>query len=390
MKLDFDFSKTFSRIKAIDLAEIKEGLSSFSPFRIMSKKCLGIDIGTSSVRVVELSRLGERKKLENYGEIKAGAFYKESFRTFDKNTLLLSNQNIAKSIKAILEEAKITTGRAIFSIPDFSSFFTNFELPTMTEEELPQAIEYEAKRHVPLPLGEVTLDWQILDNNNPKNPQKERTFKVLLVAVPNEIIEQYKQIAKMAGLELFALEAEVFGLLRSLVKEEQEPVALVDIGAQTSTCSIVDRGVLKNSHSFDLSGNELTDVVAKSLSVDYQTAEKLKGKYGLLPEGAIGLEKEKQTRDILLPLIDAILREIENIYQDFYRIEKREVKKIILAGASVLLPGLRDYCQDYFKKEVEVANPFSDIFYPPILENKLKKMGPIYAIAIGMALRGLE
>jgi len=66
------------------------------------------------------------------------------------------------------------------------------------------------------------------------------------------------------------------------------------------------------------------------------------------------------------------------------------VKKIILAGASALLPGLKNYCQDYFKKEVEIADPFSDIFYPPILENKLKKMGPAYAIAVGMALRGLD
>ena len=369
--------------------KIKDRFANLSLFKATSKKCLGIDIGTSSVKIVELSRSGERRKLENYGEITAKALYKEPFRTFDKSTLLFSNQNIARAIRAILEETKIVTRQAIFSIPDFSSFFTNFELPIMTQEELPQAITYEAKRHVPMPLREVTLDWQIINERISQN--KQTGYNILLVAVPNEIINQYKDIAQMSGLELFALEAEVFGLLRSsLPKEQTEPIALVDIGAQTSTCSIIDNKVLKNSHSFDLSGNELTEVISKSLDIDYQTAEKLKEKYGLLSNQRLGLSQEKQTREILLPLIDAILREIDNISKSFYESQKKEVKKIILAGASALLPGLKDYCQDYFKKEIEIANPFSDIFYTPILEKKLREMGPSYAITVGMALRGLE
>ncbi len=387
MKVTLDFSKISSLKDSINLSQIKRRLSLLSPFRIISKRCLGVDIGTSSVRVVEMSSLGERKRMENYGEIKASAFYKESFRSLDKTTLLLSDKNVAKAIKAILEEAKIATRRAIFSIPDFSSFFTNFELPTMTEEEMVQAIKYEARRHVPLPLGEVTLDWQVLDH---RPSREEKKFKVLLVAVPNEVIEQYKNIAKMAGLELFALEAEVFGLLRSVVKNEENPVAIVDIGAQTSTCSIIDKNVLKNSHSFDLSGNELTDVVAKSLSVDYPTAEKLKEKYGVLLEQTAESLGEEHTREILLPFIDAILKEIDGVCNEFTRIEKKQVNKIILAGASALLPGLADYSREYLKKEIEIANPFADIFCPPILEKKLKRMGPLYAIAVGVAMRGLE
>ena len=89
-------------------------------------------------------------------------------------------------------------------------------------------------------------------------------------------------------------------------------------------------------------------------------------------------------------MVDAILREIDKICKSFYESQRKEIKKIIISGASALLPGLKDYCQDYFKKEIEIANPFSDIFYSPILEKKLRKMGPSYAIAIGIALRGLE
>lgn len=359
-----------------------------TPFKIIPKKFLGIDIGTSSVKIVELSRWGERRKLENYGEIGASALYKKPFRTFEKSTLLLSNQNISRAIKATLEEAKIKTRQVIFSIPDFSSFFTNFDLPPMTKEELSQAVVYEARRHVPLPLGEVILDWQVIGGRISNREKTE--VKILLVAVPNEVINQYQKISEISGLELFALEAEVFGLLRSLVREEEKkPIALIDIGAQTTTCSVIDNKILKTSHSFDLSGNELTEVVSKSLGIDYKRAENLKKKYGILTGQRPDIEKEG-VREILLPLIDIILREIEKVSKNFYLTERREIQKVILAGSTALIPGLKEYFQTSLKKEVEVANPFSNIFYPPILEKTLKEMGPSFAIATGMALRGLE
>jgi len=357
--------------------------------KFLPKKSLGIDIGTSSIKMVELGSWGERRKLENYGEIASEALYEKPFRTFEKSTLLLSSRDISRAILAVMEETKIKTRQATFSIPDFSSFFTNFELPPMTREELPQAVTYEARRHIPLPLGEVTIDWEVVEGR--VSDEKKEKLKILLVAVPNEVINQYREIANFSNLELFALEAEVFGLLRSLIpKDEKRVIALVDIGAQSTTCSIIDKRVLKKSHSFDASGNQLTEQVAKSLSVDYKTAKELKEKYGLeavlLPE----YTQARSVREILLPLIDLILKEISTISKDFYQIEGKEVEKFIIAGGTSLIPGLREYFQDYLKKEVEIANPFSKIFYPPILEKEIKKMGPAYAIAVGMALRGLE
>lgn len=353
----------------------------WTPLELIPKKCLGIDIGTSSIKIVELSRWGERKKLDNYGEITAQAFYQKTFRTFDKNTLLLSNQDISRAIKAVFNEAKIKTRKAVFSIPDFSSFFTNFELPPMTKKELSQAVIFEARRHVPLPLTEVVLDWQIIEGE--VSSQKQSKLKILLVAVPKEVINQYQEIAKLSNLKLFSLEAEVFGLLRSLIKEEKQIIALVDIGAQSTTCSIVENRVLKISHSFDMAGNELTQALSKGLSVDYKEAEALKRKYGIFSD-------EFNVREICLPLIDVILREIDKVFTNFSQLEEKAVQKIIIAGSSAFLPGLKEYFQDHFKKEIKIAEPFPDIFYPPILQKTLKKMGPAYAIAIGMALRGLE
>ena len=366
--------------------------------RLFPKRFLGIDIGTSAIKMVELSRWGERVKLENYGEILARVLYQKPFRTFEKSTLLLSSDDIARAIRAVMPEAKIQTRKCIFSIPDFSSFFTNFELPPMSKEELPQAITFEARKHIPLPLGEVTIDWEVLKG---EVNQKKTKLKILLVAVPNEVINQYREIGQLANLELIALEAEVFGLLRSLIPEDEKKVVnLIDIGDRSTTCSIIEKRVLVKSHSFDMGGNQLTEQITKSLSTDYKTAENFKEKYGLLIS-PVGLGEEKNIRQVILPLIDLALGEIDKISKDFYQIEGKEIQKFIIAGGTALLPGLKEYFQDYLnpapeqarygaRKEVEIADPFSRIFYPPILEENLKKMGPSYAITVGMALRGLE
>ena len=356
-------------------------------FKLIPKKFLGIDIGTSSIKIVELSSWAGRIKLENYGEISAEAIYQKPFRTFEKSTLLLSSQDISRAIKAVIEETKIKSRECIFSIPDFSSFFTNIELPPMSPEEIPEAVRAEARYHIPVPLSEVTLDWQLIEGGI--QDFKSTKLKVIVVTVPNEIINQYKNIASILNLELFALEAEVFGLMRSLIeKEEKRLVGLIDIGDRSTTCSIFEKRILKTSHSFDLSGSDLTERIAKGLGIDYKTAENLKRKYGILssqlePEG-------KNIRQILIPLIDLIIGEVEKIFKNFSWKEGEEVKRIVLAGGSAFLPGLAEYFRDYFKNEVEIANPFSRTIFPPILEKTLKEMGPSYAIAVGLALRGLE
>jgi len=367
------------------------------PFKIGLKSCLGIDIGTSGIKIVQLSLRRERIKLEKYGEATARIFYEEPFRTFEKSTLLLSNQDIARAILAICKEAKISERKAIFSIPDFASFFTSFDLPAMTREEIAQAVRFEARHHIPLPLAEVSLDWSIIEGK--LSDRKKVPLKILLAAVPNNVINQYRQIVVLSNLKLKALEAEVFGLVRSLIKDNKETIILLDIGAQSTTCNIIDQGILKVSHSFDVAGNELTQVLAKALDVDYLTAENLKKIHGLkfLVSGVSPVEKNqeiplmtKKVGEILRPLIDLILTETKKTSRSFYQAKGKKLQKVIIAGGSALLPGLKEYFSKTFKQEVEIANPFSDILYPPILEETLKKMGPSYAIAEGMALRGLE
>lgn len=352
-------------------------------FRVGPKRALGVDIGTSAVKIVELSQQGKRKKLDNYGEIESTSLYKKPFRTFEKSTLTIADNDIVKAITAILKEAKMRANRAYFSIPDFSSFFTAFRLPSMSKEELPQAVQYEARQHIPLPLSEVILDWQIIGQRSIN--RKLNDFSILLVAVPNEVVRQYQYIAKAAKLNIIALEAEVFGLTRALVKEEEkEAVLLVDIGARSTTVSIVDSGVVKVSHSFDTSGNDFTNLISRGLNLEMAEAEMAKKERGLLPS------PNTSVKEAILPMIDLILSEIKKISQNFYWQESKRAQKIILAGGSALLPGLVNYVSEIMEIKTEIANPFVNLYYPPILNDVLNKMGPSYAVAVGAALRGLE
>lgn len=362
----------------------------WNPFRLLvPKRYVGIDIGTAFVKITEVSRFGHRKKLESYGSISASVLYQKPFRTFDKNTLILSSDDVSRAIKAVLDEAGIKTKQAIFSIPDFSTFFTTFELPPMSPEEIPQAVKYEARQHIPLPLGEVTLDWQIIQEKSV--PGSDEKIKILLVAVPNEVISQYQRIAELCQLDLVALEAEVFSLIRSSVQEEERGVvAVIDIGAQSTTCSIVEKKLIRASHSFDMSGNELTMTLSNSLSLDFDEAEKIKEKYGILGQTGPDDRQGGVIKEILSPLLDAILREVGTTINIFSQKEGKEVAKVILAGGTAFLPGLKEYFQEQLKKDTEICNPFSSMFYTPILEKKLEEMGPSFAIAVGASLRGLE
>ena len=349
-----------------------------NPFRITSKNSLGVDIGTSSIKIVELSQKGAAKKLENYGEICTEALYEKSFKTLGKNILTLPCKDISRGIKAILEEAGMSGQRANFSIPDFASFFTTFDLPPMTTEELPQAIKFEARRHIPLSFSEVTLDWQIIKGTgNEKDP-----IKVLLVAVSNQIIRQYQELVQLSGLRLGNLEAEIFGLSRAVVKDDK-PSVLLDIGAQSSTISAVVKKKLKSSYSFVISGEFLTKTISKKLDINYQDAEKIKKENGLFLF-------RKDVRNALLPAVNSVALEIKKISQNFAENENQKIEKIILAGAGCSLPGLRDFFSGKFQISTEITNPFSGIIVPAILEEKVKDIGPNYAIALGESIAGLK
>jgi len=343
------------------------------------KKMVGIDIGTSSIKLVEVSRWGQGRTLENYGEIRSVYLYNEPFRDMEKGTYLISNYFLARAIRAVLDEAKIRTKDAIFAVPDFKCFSISFELPPMSAKELPDAVYYSASQYIPLPVSETTLDWNLIGGK----PGEKTPLKIFLVAIPNQIVQDYQEIAQMAGLTLYAVESEVMGIARSLIKEKEKCVCMIDIGMQSTTISIVYRNNLKKSYSFDFSGSQLNHAISSVLSIENMQAEEIKNKKGII-------SSEKPIKDTLYLIIDPLLIEVKKILRDFLEEEKKEVDEIYLTGGTASLPGLKNYFQESLKKTVKIPNCFSDFLYPPVLGRTLEELAPSFSVATGVAIGGLE
>lgn len=344
------------------------------------KKMVGIDIGTSSVKIVELSRWGQGKTLENYGEIKSASLYKEPFRSVERGSYLLSNYFVSRAVRAVLDEAKIRTKAVIFSIPDFSTFCVSFELPPMTKNEIAEAVYYNAPQYIPLPVTETTLDWRLIGGTP---GDRKSPLRIFLVAIPNQTVQDYQKVAQMAGLDLYAVEAEVFGLARSLTSGSKKCVCLVDIGVQSTTINIVDKGEIKESYSFEFAGSQLTFAISSSLGMSNIQADEIKRTQGLI------YSPESVSKNLYL-LIDPLILEVKKILSNFYIKYDKDIEEIYLTGGTSSLPGLKEYFSEVLKKKVEIPNCFTEILYPPILSKNLEEMAPSFSVSVGAALGGLE
>jgi type IV pilus assembly protein PilM len=349
-----------------------------------TKSSLGIDIGTKVIRAVEISGNKGKLTLENYGEVNLDVACKEFFRSFDKKNLNPAVNNISVAIAAIIAETGIKTKKVVFSLPDFATFSTTFELPPMPKKDMVNAIGFEARKYIPLPLSELVLDWQLMN----KESLKENN-KVLVMAVPNIIVEQYKTIATNSGLELVALEAEAMALKRAVIGAGDPTTCLLEIGFQSTNVNIVDEGFMKMSSSFDMAGKDLTYSLSETLNIPAGEAEELKKNQGLL-------DSEEKISHILIPILSVISEKAKTVIRDFEMKENKKVERVILAGGTSMMKGIREYFEKSLNQndlqvlKVEIAKPFKNITYPAVLEKKMDEINLTYAIALGEALRKFE
>lgn len=351
------------------------------------KSSIGIDIGTSSIKIVELSRnRKEKTHLKNYGFLESYGYSERFNNPFQTSSLKMLDNEVAEIIRDIIEEAKIANRRAAMSIPVFSSFFTAIDFPRMSMNEIKKSVPYQARQYIPIPISEVFLDWRIV-------PQNSRTgdsvvtdkIQVLLTAVPREVIAKYQRIAKLAGIQLTFLEIENFSVTRSILFQDFSPTLVLDIGARSTNISVVDKGQIIISHNLDTSGDELTETISKTLAINPKRAEEIKRSIGLKGRGG-----EVEISDALLLVLDLIYFEVEKIVSLYRKKEKeRRIRKLILAGGSANLTGLADYFVRKLQIEVGVGNPFVKLEFPSILQPVLKEMGPGFAVSVGLAMREL-
>lgn len=360
---------------------------SFLNFNKKIPNSLGIDIGTKSIRVAEFSRKSDKNFLENYGEMNLDIAGAKTFRWFDQATLNPDIKNISAAIAVILEEAGIVSEKAVFSLPDFSTFFITFELPPMNKKEVDNAIMFEARKYIPMPMNDIIIDSQLMGDKDTTKGNND----VLVMAIPKLVVSQYKTIAESCGLELTALEAEVLGLKRALIKPEDGVTCLVEMGYQSTNISIVDNGYVKVSISYDVAGKDLTFGIAENLSVDVSEAEELKRTYG------IDSKKNVEVADALIPVLAIVCDKIKKIIREFEAKEGKRVEKILLSGGGARMNGILDFFrvifgeEEYFRDtKVLIGDAFYKANYYPKLETRLRDINAYFSIAIGEGLRRFE
>ncbi|OGN10330.1 MAG: hypothetical protein A3J46_00055 [Candidatus Yanofskybacteria bacterium RIFCSPHIGHO2_02_FULL_41_11] len=349
-----------------------------------SKRKLGIDIGTSAIKIVELEKEGGRFVLKNYGlfEFKRadGISAVESKQV--QNILKLPDGEIIWGIKEVFKKAKIKTADVVASISAFSTFATVIDMPYLSEQDLAKSLPFEARKYIPVPLSEVILDWSIIDiPKNPINSTNSATVEVFLAAVPKDETMRYQRIMRGAGLNLRALELENSALIRALLGNDLSPTVIVNIGGRSTSIVIVNRGYERVSHNYEVGGFEITKSIARSLNVSLEKAEGLKKKLGLkeIDENVIN--------SAMKSLMDMMVFETRKTITNYEEAKNQKISKVLLVGGLTNMPNFANYFQQKLSREVFLGNAFARIVYPQTLSPVIQELSSTFAVAAGLAMR---
>lgn len=341
---------------------------------------VGINIGSESVKVVQLRKERERAILETYGELQSARYFQKEAASAAGGFAGHSDQNVADMLTDVIREANVTAKRAVFSIPSTSSFITVIHLPLLSQSEIAAAIPFEVKKYVPIPTQEVVLDWQIIEED-----AVEKRTDVLLVAVPRDIVAKCQRIGELMKIDVEAVEIESFSLIRSLLAADRGVTALIQWGAVATTVTVVDERRIRVSHNIGRGSREMTATLARSLGVTAERAESLKKEIGLSES-----PEHREIVEIITPMVDGILTDIERAVVAYNRGAKRKIDKIVLTGGGAGLIGLVGHVAKHFGLETSIGNPFARTVFPAFLQGTLKEIAPGFAVAVGLALRQIS
>ena len=363
---------------------------------------IGVDIGTSSIKLIELRKKEEIVELVTYGFVDH----------FEGEILGIERQDttaIAHFISQIYQKSKCTTASAIAALPTYSVFTSLMTLPVMKKEELDSAIHWEAKKIIPLPLEEIVLDYRILNappkkgafgislgkkKEAPKEGEDQPQYKILVTGASREMVNRYTEIFQKSGLTLQSLETEMFAIARALIGDDTGEHMIVEIGAATTDLIIIENAVPFLGRSIESGGYAMTRAIMNSLAINQKRAEQLKRDIGLLSyddsAGAGGVP------EILKSSIEPILHEIRytlDLYRD-HAVKPSDkatgrIEKIILTGGTALLPGIADYFSKVLDMRVVLGDPWERVHFHQDLKPLLATIGPKFSVSIGLALREL-
>lgn len=325
---------------------------------------LGVDIGTSDIKIVQITHDGTKPYLDTYGIVNL------SYQlTSDEGGAVVAKA--AEVLKQLVQHAGVTAKRCIISLPNSAVFTSIIEMPSLSDKEMEKAIQFEAKKYVPLPISEVILSWSIVGENT-----AAKTKSILLTAVPKHLRESYLKLFSLAGLELEVIEIEALALIRAIVFDTGSNHVIIDIGAKATGINFIKEGFLQLSRSINVGGDTITSQIAGVLNISHARAEQFKKDFGVAGSGFIP--------EAVRPVLETIRNETKQLLT-IYRAKGVEVGKIVLVGGGAGLPGLVEFFGQ-LGVPTELGNPLARLDYPPAVDQVLKRYALHLSVAIGLAL----
>jgi type IV pilus assembly protein PilM len=345
------------------------------------KSVVGLDIGSSAVKAVELKLSGKGYRLTAYGmqpvppdSIVDGA--------------IIDAGAVAEAIKQVFEGSKGFKSKDVCtSLSGNAVIVKKITLPVMTPSELDESISWEAEQYIPFDIQDVNLDYQILDPGT--GPDSRGSMEVLLVAAKKEKIGDYTTVIAQAGRTPVVVDVDAFALQNAYEVnyglDSREVVVLMNAGASAVNINILQGDQSVFTRDISIGGNAYTEAVQKELDLPFDSAEMVKK--GIPVDGATF----EEVRPMLHAVTDNVLLEIQKTF-DFFKATSSEdrIDRILLSGGTAKIHGLRDLLQDRFQTDVEILNPFNNVTYNPrdfdsdYIQNEI---GPQAAIAVGLAAR---
>ncbi len=367
-------------------------------FNQKEPEALGIDIGSSAIKIVQIKKKNSQAVLETYGELALGPYAGLGVG----QAVSLPSEKIAQALMDLMKEKEvnITTRKCGISIPFASSLMSVIEMPEVSPKQLAVMVPLEARKYIPVPITEVMLDWSVIpksevrsedskeyanmeENNSTdtitKPPSTLAKIDVLIVAIHNETVARYQDIVAKAGLEAGFFEIEIFSTMRAVLDETIQPVMIVDMGAASTKVYVIERGIIRASHTVNRGSQDITSTISKSLGMTMEHAEVMKRQVGVAGD-------DKSFNEVIALTLDYVFVEANNTLLAFEKKYNKTISKVILVGGGSALKGLSVLAKNNFKTEVVSANPFSKVSAPAFLENILKETGPEFDFSIGLAL----
>jgi len=346
------------------------------------KTIAGLDVGSSSIKIVELDG-----KMNNLSLVGLG------YENLPDDTIVdgqIMELNVVSTvINNICDNHQITTNQVVTGVSGHSVIIKNIVLPPMSQEELEESIDWHAEEHIPYDLADVSLDYQVTAEN-------AESKSVLIAACKRERIDNIKQAIQLAGKTPVVIDVDTFALQNcyevNYQPDDSQVVTLLNIGASTMNVNIVRGARSLFTRDITVGGSQFTNVLQRNLGLSFQQAESVKR--GLF-DGAEGIE-EKSIVPLINDVTEIVAMEIQKTF-DFYRATTEDsgevvVQKILISGGGSKLAGLAEELSKRLELPVEVLDPFRNIkvdtrkFDPDYLSEIMPEM----AVAVGLALRGVE